>query len=420
MNENHSSLAEANHEAVRRLVATKPVLVDVRNAGEAVPGFEANTILTSGPPMDWKDIVGGQREAVIGAAQYEGLGTNRQEVIKRLDTGDIVVRPCSELACVGSVAGVYSASMPVFVVEDAESHSLAFCNLYEGSSPRRLNYGCYDEEVHGRLVWIRDQLGPAMASVIRAVGPMELRPIMTRALHMGDELHSRNNAACLLFLASVLERVDLRAEATDIIPGLKEIISDQYFFLRLSMAAAKCMADRAQGVPRSSVVTAMAIGCNGFGIKVSGLDQRWFVGPPPVFDGHFFEGYSAADVSWMGGESIMAETVGLGGFSQAAAPALQKYQGGNVMTMVQRNLDMYEITVSEHDEFRIPYLDYRGSPVGIDIFKVLETGITPVMDAGLAGRNGGQIGAGIVRAPIECFQAAADAYREVYGNSNES
>ena len=413
------SRAAANTEAVQRLMATNPVLVDVRKAGEAVPGFEPTTILTSGPPMAWEEIVGGQREAVIGAAQYEGLGASREEVMKKLDCGDIVVRPCSDLACVGSVAGVYSASMPVFVVEDPETRSVSFCNLYEGSSPRRLNYGCYDEQVHERLVWIRDQLGPNMASLIRAVGPIELRPIICRALHMGDELHSRNNAACLLFLAAVLEQSAEVTEATNVLAALKEVISDQYFFLRLSMAAAKCMADRGHGVTGSSVVTAMAIGCNGFGIRVSGLADNWFTGPPPVFQGHFFDGYSASDVSWMGGESIMTETVGLGGFSQAAAPALQRYQGGDVEAMVQRNLEMYDITVCEHEEFRLPYLGYRGSPVGIDVFKVIETGITPVMDAGLAGRNGGQIGAGVVRAPIECFEAAADAYRQKYGNSCE-
>lgn len=411
------SRGAANREAVQRLMATDPILVDVRKAGEAVPGFEPATILTSGPPMAWEEIVGGQREAVIGAAQYEGLGANREEVIKKLESGDIMVRPCSDLGCVGSVAGVYSASMPVFVVRDRDTDSVSFCNLYEGSSPRRLNYGCYDDEVHERLVWIRDHLGPTVASLIRSIGPIELRPIMSRALHMGDELHSRNNAACLLFLAAVLERVGEMTETTNVLSALKEVISDQYFFLRLSMAAAKCMADRGHGVAASSVVTAMAIGCNGFGIRVSGLGERWFTGPPPVFQGHFFDGYSADDVSWMGGESIMTETVGLGGFSQAAAPALQRYQGGDVQAMIERNLAMYDITVCEHEEFRLPYLGYRGSPVGIDVFRVIETGITPVMDAGLAGRNGGQIGAGIVRAPIECFNSAAAAYRQQYGDS---
>lgn len=407
---------DANSEAIKRLTSTQPVLVDVRAAGDVVPGFEPNTILTSGAPMPWKDLVGGQREAVIGAALYEGLGGDRDEVVKKLSAGAIDLRACSDLHCVGSVAGVYSASMPVFVVKDANSGERAFCNLYEGSSPKRLNYGCYDEEVQERLEWIRDQLGPRMRSLISTIGPIELVPIMSRALHMGDELHSRNNAACLLFIAEVLDRArDLEESA--ILSALAEVVADQYFFLRLSMGAAKCIADRAHGISGSSIITGMAISCNGFGIRVSGLGDRWFTGPPPVFQGSFFDGFSADDVSWMGGESIIAETIGLGGFAQAAAPALQKYQGGSASAMLERNMQMYEITVAEHEQFRIPYLDYRGTPVGIDIFKVVETGITPVMDAGLAGRNGGQVGAGVVRAPIECFESAVAAYRATYGSS---
>ncbi|MDQ1357968.1 MAG: hypothetical protein QOE07_2255 [Acidimicrobiaceae bacterium] len=404
----------ANEETKRRFSATSPVLVEVRPAAEVVPGFRDNTILTSGPPMAWDQYIGGQREAVIGAAQYEGLGRGRDEVIERLDSGDIVVLPCSALHCVGSVAGVYSASMPVFVVEDANSGGRAFCNLYEGSSPRRLNYGCYDDEVHDRLMWIRHHLGPAMQDLISSIGPVELRPIMRRALHMGDELHSRNNAGCLLFMAEVVRRAGHLGGGMDLATVLGEVVADQYFFLRLSMGAAKCIADRGHGVEASSVVTAMAISCRGFGIRVSGLGDQWFTGPPPVFEGQFFEGHTEAEVSWMGGESIMAETVGLGGFSQAAAPALHRYQGGTVSAMVERNLEMYEITVGEDEDFKIPYFDYRGSPVGIDIFRVAETGILPVMDAGLAGAGGGQIGAGVVRAPLECFQAAVEAYDEKY------
>jgi hypothetical protein len=403
----------ANEETVHRFEATAPVLVEIGSAGEVVPGFRPNVILTSGPPMAWDDYVGGQREAVIGAAQYEGLGSDRDDVVRRLGSAEIEVLPCSALHCVGSVAGVYSASMPVFVVEDANGGGRAFCNLYEGSSPRRLNYGCYDEEVHSRLVWIREHLGPAMQDLIAAIGPVELKPIMRRAVQMGDELHSRNSAACLLFMAEVINRAGKLGEGTTLSSVLQEVVSDQYFFLRLSMGAAKCIADRGHGVEASSVVTGMAISCRGFGIRVSGLGDRWFTGPPPLFEGHFFEGHSEDEVSWMGGESITTETVGLGGFAQAAAPALQRYQGGRVAAMVARNLEMYGITVGESD-FKIPYLDFRGSPLGIDVFRVVESGILPVMDAGLAGSGGGQIGAGVVRAPLECFTAALDAYGERY------
>jgi hypothetical protein len=405
----------ANEETADRFASCKPVLIDVGQAGELVPSFKPTTILTSGPPMEWHEFIGGQREAIIGCGLYEGLGADRADVVKKLDAGEIEVLPCSALRCVGSVAGVYSASMPVFVVEDANSGERAFCNLYEGSSPRRLNYGCYDDAVHERLVWIRDALGPTLKGLVTRIGPVELRPIMERALHMGDELHSRNNAACLLFMAEAVRRATGTGNGgPEILSALQEVVSDQYFFLRLSMAAAKCIADRGHGVRGSSVVTAMVIGCRGFGIKVSGLGDRWFIGPPPLFEGHFFEGYSPDDVSWMGGESIMAEVVGLGGFAQAGAPALQKYQGGTVAAMVERNLEMYEITVGADQGLRIPFLDYRGVPLGIDIFKVIETGVLPVMDAGLAGASGGQIGAGVVRAPRDCFEAAVAAYREAY------
>jgi hypothetical protein len=414
MEERKKAKRVANDETVRRFETTAPVLVDVGPAAEVVPGFEANTILTSGPPMAWEEYVGGQREAVIGAAQYERLGRDREEVIRRLDCGEINVLPCSALHCVGSVAGVYSASMPVFVVEDADGGGRAFCNLYEGSSPRRLNYGCYDEEVQSRLEWIREDLGPTMQRLISSIGPVELKPVMRRALQMGDELHSRNNAGCLLFMAEVIKRAGKLDAGSGLATVLQEVVSDQYFFLRLSMGAAKCIADRGHGVDASSVVTAMAISCHGFGIRVSGLGDQWFTGPPPLFEGHFFEGHTSAEVSWMGGESIMTETVGLGGFAQAAAPALHRYQGGSVAAMVERNLEMYQITVSESEQFRIPYFDFRGSPVGIDIFRVLETGVLPVMDAGLAGAGGGQIGAGVVRAPRECFEGAADAYGKRY------
>ena len=404
----------ANDAVVDRFAATRPTLVDIQPAGDVVPQFGRRTILASGPPMEWREYDGGQRDAIIGAALYEGLGKDRDGVIEALDAGDIEVRSCGELACVGSVAGVYSASMPVFVVEDAETGSRAFCNLYEGSSPRRLNYGCYDNEVHERLVWIRDRLGPTLKDLLTTTGPILLTPIMVRALHMGDELHSRNNAACLLFVAEVLQQAKERQASGGLADGLHEVVADQYFFLRLSMAAAKCIADRGHGVEGSSVVTATALSCRGFGIRVSGLGDRWFTGPPPVYEGHFFEGYSAQDVRWMGGESIMTETVGLGGFAQAGAPSLQRYQGGTSAVMVERNLEMYQITTGEHPDFRIPYLDYRGTPVGIDIFKVLESGILPVMDAGLAGAGGGQIGAGVIRAPRQCFEKAVAAYNESY------
>jgi hypothetical protein len=332
--------------------------------------------------------------------------------VRRLDTGEIQVSTCHAHGCIGSVAGIYTASMPVFVVENQRHGNTGFCNLYEGESHRRLNYGCYDEGVRANLLFLQDVVGPVLGEAVRRAGGIPLKPIMRRAVHMGDELHSRNTAATALFTRELFPHLlEVAIEhGEDVRRTLAYLAEADYFFLRLSMAAGKVAADAAHGVAGSSLVTAMTMSCVGAAIRVSGLGDRWFEGPHPTVEGSYFEGFSAADQAWMGGESMINETVGLGGFAQAAAFPLQAYQGGSAEAMVRKNLQMYEITVAEHPDFHIPYFGYRGTPVGIDVFRVVQTGILPVCDVGLAGRDGGQIGAGVMRMPMECFRDAAAAY----------
>jgi len=249
------------------------------------------------------------------------------------------------------------------------------------------------------------------------MGGIPLKPLMSRALHMSDDLHSRNTAASLLFSREIFPaQLALSARQSDKVEKtVRAMTEDHYFFLRLSMAAAKATADAAGGIEGCSVVSAMTLNCLGFAIKVSGLGEQWFHGPHLTADAALFPGHTQDEVTWMGGESILTETVGLGGFAQAAAFPLQKYQGGSPEMMVERNLSLYAITVGEHTDFQIPFLRYRGTPTGIDVFKVLKTGILPMMNVGIAGRDGGQIGAGTVRAPLACFEAAATAFTERYG-----
>jgi hypothetical protein len=412
-----SARQRANREAFTRLCQAEPVLEDIRPAIEALPGMTRETILTSGPRLDWGEYTGGQRAAIIGGALFEGLARDREEAEAKLASGAIAVAGCHDLGAVGSLAGIYTASMPVFVVRNARFGNTGYCNFYEGTNPRRLNYGVYDEGVRERLRYVGEVVAPVLGEAVRRAGDIPLKPIMQRALHMGDELHSRNTAASLLFTRELLPHlVDLaerrRGEVKKAVAALTE---DHYFFLRLSMAAAKATADAAHGVERSSLVTAMAFSCKEFAIRVSGLGETWFRGPHPTVQAKLFDGHGEDEISWMGGESIIAETIGLGGFAQAAAFALQAYQGGSPAAMVERNLELYKITFGENSDYRIPFLAYRGTPTGIDIFKVLETGIAPVMDIGIAGRDGGQIGAGIVRAALGCFERAAEAYRAAYG-----
>ncbi|MFA7439154.1 DUF1116 domain-containing protein [Castellaniella sp.] len=405
----------ANQKTLDVFNSGEPVLVAIGPAADIVPGYTKNLILTSGPAMAWADYEGGQRNAILGAIKYEGLAGNDQDAEKMIQSGEIRVEPCSKYGCVGSLAGVYSASMAVFAVKNAAYGNTAYCNFYEGKNPKRLNYGVYDETVKENLDYLNSVIAPVIDACIRQSEGIPLLGIMRRALHMGDELHSRNTAASLLFSQQLFQAlIDLPGvPKEDIRDTVRLITEDNYFFLRLSMAAAKAIADAAHGIPGSSVVTAMAFNCKRFGIRVSGLGDGWFEGALPTVQAKLFDGHDESEIAWMGGESIIAETVGLGGFAQAAAFPLQMYQGGDPMKMIERNQDLYAITVGENKNFRIPVLSYRGTPTGIDVLKVVETGILPVMDIGIAGRDGGQIGAGIVTAHIECFEKAAEALRNL-------
>jgi hypothetical protein len=309
--------------------------------------------------------------------------------------------------------------MPVLVVENERAGNSAFCTLFEGASPHRLNYGVYDATVRENLIMLNEVIGPTLHEAITRSGGISLRPIMRRALHLGDELHSRNTAATLLFGRELFPAMlDLHATSpSSVRRTLDYLQGGDYFFLRLSMAASKATADAAHGVDGSSIVTSMAFSCREFGIRVSGLGDHWYRGPlPSVADARLFEGHTTDEIEFMGGESTINETVGLGGFAQAAAFPLQRYQGGGPDRMIRANQEMYEITVAEHPEFQIPYMEFRGVPIGIDVERVVATGITPALDIGIAGRNGGQIGAGSFRAPMECFRDAWAAFGREYGD----
>lgn len=407
-----TDVANANHIAYQRLTEANPTLVDIRPAIEVVPGMTPETILTSGAPMPWSEYFGGQRNAILGGALYEGLADSLEDADAKLSDGRIVLAATHDHGCVGSVAGIYTASMPVFVVENLALGNMAFCNFYEGKSPRRLNYGVFDETVVEGLRFIERELAPTMrTAVLRAAG-VPLKPIISRALRMGDELHSRNTAATgLLVRALTPHLVDMATDGLrhEVHTALEFLDENDYFFLRLAMAAAKATADAARDIPGSSVVTAMTISCRDYAIRVSGLGDTWFRGPLPEVTCKLFDGYTEDDLEWIGGESHITETVGLGGFAQAAAFGLQAYQGGSALEMARWNELMYSITVGEHPDYLIPFFGFRGSPVGIDVRRVAETGVTPVIDGGLAGKDGGQIGAGLLHAPLACFTDAARA-----------
>jgi hypothetical protein len=398
----------ANEAVIARMFASDPVLVGVAPLGEVVPAVGDGVILASGPASDVSEYRGGQRRAICGAAVYEGWAANLEAAELMLQAGDLTVGACQDYGCIGSLAGIYTASMPVFVVENQTAGNRAYCNFYEGESPRRLNYGVYDAEVERGLRFLETVIAPVIGASVDRAGGIPLKALMRRAVNMGDELHSRNTAASLLFTRELFPHLKEVAAThpaqTD--QTLEFMARNEYFFLRLSMAAAKATADAAHGEAGSSVVSGMCLSGHAFGIRVAGLGDEWIRGPLPTADAKLFDGFTTDDIEWMGGESCMTEVIGLGGFAQAAAPALQAYQGGTAQAMVDRNVTLYDITTAENPDFKVPYLGYRGTPTGIDVLKVLELGILPVIDAGLAGKDGGQIGAGTLTPPIECFERA--------------
>ncbi|TMR06663.1 DUF1116 domain-containing protein [Actinomadura soli] len=406
--------ADANARAVQRMVSSRPHLVDVRPAREVL-GLDKATFLHAGPPLEWERASGPMRGALIGAMLLEGLAETPLGAEHALERGAAALEPCHHHATVGPMAGVVSPSMWMLVVEDAEHGGTAYCSLNEGLG-KVLRYGAYGPEVIDRLVWMGEVLGPALQAAVRRHGPLDLMSVIAQALQMGDELHNRNRAATSLLLRELAPGLlaaedvprDRAAEA------LRFAAGNDHFFLNAGMAAAKACADAARNVPGSSLVVAMARNGTDFGIQVSGTGDRWFTGPAGVPDGLYLGDYGPDDANPDIGDSAITETAGMGGFALAAAPAIVRFVGGEVPDAIAATQRMYEITLAEHPALQIPLLSFRGTPVGVDVTRVVRTGILPVIDTGIAGREAGtgQVGAGLVEPPPGIFTDALHALAE--------
>jgi len=404
--------ASANTTAIDRLLAVHPYLVDVRPAREVLD-LEPGTFLHAGPPITWERASGPLRGALIGAMLLEEIARTPEEAEKTLAAGHVVLDSCHHRRTVGPMAGVVSPSMWMFVVANGDRR--AYCSLNEGLG-KVLRYGAYGPEVIKRLRWMSEVLGPVLRAAVRMHGPVDLRAIMAHALQMGDELHNRNRAATTLLcreLAADIAETD--ASQGDIADVLRFIGGNDHFFLNLAMAAGKASADAARDVPGSSLVVAMARNGTDFGIQVSGTGNRWFTAPATVPDGLYLGSYGPRDANPDIGDSTITETTGVGGFAMAAAPAIVRFIGGEVPDALAATRRMYEITLAEHPAFQVPILSFRGTPVGIDVTRVVRTGILPVVNTGIAGRVAGvgQVGAGLVSPPAEVFTAALEALAEL-------
>jgi hypothetical protein len=404
--------AAANRTAVERLLAAGSQLVDVRPAREAI-GLADRTLLHSGPPLTWETASGPMRGALIGACLFEGWAADVEDAERILSGGEIALDPCHHHRTVGPMAGVTSPSMWMWCLSDPVNGGQAFCNLNEGLG-KVLRMGAFNEEVQERLRWMRDVLGPILSKAVRGSidagnDPIDVKGILAQMLQMGDEGHNRNRAGSLMALRELSPSiVAVDAPSSDIAAVLKFAGGNEHFFLNLGMPTAKLALDAARDVPGSTMLTVMSRNGTEFGIQTAGTGDRWFTGPANTPVGLFLGDYGPEDANPDIGDSAIMEAYGVGGFAMAAAPAIVRFVGGTVPDALATTERMYQVTLAENPAMAIPIMGFRGSPTGIDVLKVARTGWLPQINTGMAGRvaGTGQVGAGLVQPPQECFEKA--------------
>lgn len=406
----------ANETAVNRMMEARPMLTGVATAREVIPGMQDNLILHAGPPIEWDRMSGPLQGAVIGALIFEGLASEEGAAREMAAAGEVRFEPCHHHATVGPMAGVTSASMAVYTVENITHGNKAYSNLNEGYG-KVLRYGAFSDEVLEKLRWMNDSMAPLLARALEKSDGIDLRALLSEALHMGDEGHNRNKAGSLIYLKHLAPLIAQVSSGSALETEVLTFLGDNALsVLNPVMAACKAMADAAHGVQGSTIVTAMARNGTDFGIRVSGLQDQWFVADAGIPDGLYFPGFDSDDANPDIGDSTITETAGIGGFAMAAAPAIVTFVSGTPDDALNATLEMYEITVAEHKHFTIPVLDFRGTPTGIDVRKVVELDMTPRINTGIAHKEPGvgQVGAGLVRPPMEIFRRALVSFAESY------
>ena len=398
---------KANREALSRILAAEPVLADVERAGRLIPELDAERlVLHAGPPIAWEAMCGPLRGAVCGAIVFEGWAADLAAAEKLASSGGVRFAPNHDYGAVGPMSGITTRSMPLLVVENRAFGNQARCTINEGLG-KVMRFGGNDAEVLARLGWLRDEFGPMLGKALREAKGIPLGPLIARGLTMGDEMHQRNVACTSLLLRTIAPF--LAGSGTASVKAFEFIAGNDQFFLNIAMAMGKCILDPAQGIAGSTLVTAMSRNGTDFGIRVSGRGEEWFTAPVEMPQGLYFAGFGAKDANPDIGDSAILETAGLGAFAMAAAPAVAGFVGaGGFQDALDYTRAMGEICAARNPKWQIPALEFAGTPTGIDLRRVVETGIAPAINTGIAHRQAGigQVGAGIARAPLACFEKA--------------
>ncbi|WBW95212.1 DUF1116 domain-containing protein [Oceanirhabdus sp. W0125-5] len=401
-------IEKANKEAIDRLLAAEPIIVGIGQAGIDIPGMTKHTILHAGPPITWDRMSEPVKGAVIGGLIYEKLATNEEEARTLAASGKIKFDPCHHHKTVGPMAGVVTYSMPVWILQNKTFGNYAYCTLNEGLG-KVLRFGAFGPEVIEKLNWMEAVLAPVLKVAMVLKGSIDVKTILAQMIQMGDEGHNRNKAGTSLLFRELAPFI-VKTNFSDRIKAqvLTFIDKNDHFFLNVSMPACKCSLDPLENIEYSTVVYALSRNGTDFGIRVAGTGDKWFTAPCENVTGLYFPGFDETDANPDLGDSTITETAGIGGFAMATAPAIVQFVGGTPKDAVNYTTSMYEITCAENNAFKMPNMNFRGTPTGIDFRKVIETGILPIINTGVAcNRAGvGQVGAGIVHPPMKCFKDA--------------
>ena len=408
-----NKVEEANIIAIERILKSIPLLVDVKPAIEVLPNMKRNSILHAGPPIAWERMCGPMKGAIVATIIFEGLAHDWDEAIKLIEQDGVVFSPNNENDAVGPMAGIISPSLPVLVVKNEKYGITCYGRIVE----QKVQYGVFNNTaINSQLKLWSQTLAPALGKALRRTKGINLNSIMARSLHMGDELHNRSVAGTLLFVNAILPYLIEVLDKEELGKVLNYFSNNEIFFLCISMVACKTMMKAAHDIECSTIVTVMARNGVDFGIQVSGLGDKWFVGQAGMIDGVYLPGYKPEDANPDMGDSAIIETAGMGAFALANSPAIMSLIGGSARDLIKHTNDMRKITVTVNERFSIPILDFRGAATGIDIRKVMKTGILPVIDSAIAHKKAGvgMIGAGLVNPPLEVFKQAMQTFSLKY------
>ncbi len=416
----YTNIDAANQAVIDIIKNSAPVLTDVQYAKDVIPEMKPHVLLHAGPPMKYENMTSPMQGSAVGAILFEGWAEDEDAAFKMLENGEITFLTCHSVNAVGPMGGITSMNMPVLCVTDTVNNTTAYCQMNEGIGAV-LRFGAYGPDVIARLKWMSEVLGPVLSKAIRTIeGGLTVNPLMAKAIAMGDEFHQRNIAASYSFLREMapiivsLEGVSEK-DKQDVMTFLAD--TDQ-FFLNIAMATAKAVMDASKRIEAGTIVTAMARNGENFGIKIAGMGEEWFTAPVNTPQGLYFTGFSAEDGNPDMGDSAITETFGVGGMTMIAAPAVTRFVGtGGFDDALRISNEMQEIVIDNNPNFIIPTWDFKGSHLGIDARLVVETGIVPIINTGIANKvaGAGQIGAGTVDAPLACFEKAVLAYAEKLG-----